>query len=74
MLAMLYPILILVVFVTSTLSGVLGMAGGMILMAVLATTLPIAAAMMLHGAVQLTANGSRAWFLREHIQWMVLPW
>ncbi len=71
---MLYAFLILIVFVTSTLSGVLGMAGGMILMAVLAMTLPIAAAMMLHGAVQLTANGSRAWFLREHVQWTVLPW
>lgn len=71
---MLYALLIFVVFVTSTLSGVLGMAGGMILMAVLAITLPIAAAMMLHGAVQLTANGSRAWFLREHVQWTVLPW
>mgnify|MGYP000308054167 CR=1 FL=1 len=74
MLPMLYVFLIFVVLVTSTLSGVLGMAGGMILMAVLATTLPVAAAMMLHGAVQLTANGSRAWFLREHIQWTVLPW
>jgi len=72
--AMLYAALVFVVFVTSTLSGVLGMAGGMILMAVLAITLPIAAAMMLHGAVQLTANGSRAWFLREHVQWTVLPW
>ena len=71
---MLYALLIVVVFVTSTLSGVLGMAGGMILMAVLVITLPIAAAMMLHGAVQLTANGSRAWFLREHVQWTVLPW
>ena len=71
---MLYAFLILIVLLTSTLSGVLGMAGGMILMAVLATTLPIAAAMMLHGAVQLTANGSRAWFLREHVQWTVLPW
>ncbi len=71
---MLYALLIVVVLFTSTLSGVLGMAGGMILMAVLATTLPVAAAMMLHGAVQFTANGSRAWFLREHIQWQVLPW
>lgn len=61
------------VFATAALSGVLGMAGGMILMAVLVSTLPVAAAMTLHGAVQATANGSRTWFLRRHIQWGILP-
>ncbi len=74
MLPMLNVFLVLAVFATSTLSGVLGMAGGMILMALLATTLPIAAAMLLHGAVQLTANASRAWFLRGHVRWSILPW
>ena len=49
------------------------MAGGMILMAVLVSTLSVAAAMILHGAVQATANGSRAWFLRSHIRWEILP-
>ena len=61
------------VFATSLLSGILGMAGGMILMAVLVTVLSVASAMMLHGAVQATANGSRAWFLRKHIRWEILP-
>ncbi len=65
----LYPFLVICVFATAILSGVLGMAGGMILMAVLASTLGVASAMMLHGAVQLTSNGSRAWFLRRHIVW-----
>ena len=71
---MLYPLLLATAFATSLLSGILGMAGGMILMAVLASTLPVAAAMILHGAVQLTANGARAWFLRAHVRWNVLPW
>ena len=71
---MLYALLILLVLATSMLSGLLGMAGGMVLMAVLAATLPIATAMILHGAVQLTANGARAWFLRQHIRWSILPW
>jgi uncharacterized membrane protein YfcA len=54
------PALILVsVFVTAVLSGVLGMAGGMILMAILVSTLSVSAAMMLHGAVQAASNGSR---------------
>ncbi len=71
---MLYTAILITAFATSVLSGILGMAGGMILMAVLATTLPVAAAMILHGAIQLTANGSRAWFLRSHVEWNVLPW
>ncbi|MCZ6642843.1 MAG: sulfite exporter TauE/SafE family protein [Gammaproteobacteria bacterium] len=66
-------ILLLSVLATSILSGILGMAGGMILMAILVSTVSVAAAMMIHGAVQATANGSRAWFLRSHIQWQILP-
>lgn len=61
------------VFATSVLSGVIGMAGGMILMALLVLLLPVGAAMVLHGAVQGTANGARAWFLRRHVQWRILP-
>lgn len=70
---MLEILIVATVFATSILSGMLGMAGGMILMAVLVSTLSVGAAMMLHGAVQAMANGSRSWFLREHIQWRILP-
>ena len=73
MLTMLFPLLVSTVFATSVLSGILGMAGGMILMAVLVSTLTVANAMILHGAVQASANGSRAWFLRRHIKWRLLP-
>jgi uncharacterized membrane protein YfcA len=66
-------IIIGAVLATSILSGVLGMAGGMILMAILVSTLSVGAAMMLHGAVQAMANGSRSWFLRQHVQWRILP-
>jgi len=61
------------VFVTSLISGIIGMAGGMILMAVLVSLLSVPAAMVVHGAVQATANGSRAYFLRKHIRWEILP-
>ena len=72
--AMWVTVLMLVsVLATSVLSGVIGMAGGMILMAILVSTVSVAAAMMIHGAVQATSNGSRAWFLRSHIQWRILP-
>lgn len=68
------PLLLLAsVFVTAVISGVLGMAGGMILMAILVSTLSVSAAMMLHGAVQAMSNGSRTLFLWRHVQWRILP-
>ena len=66
-------LILITVLATSILSGVIGMAGGMILMALLAWLLPVPVAMMLHGVTQAGANGSRAWFLRDHVQWRVLP-
>jgi uncharacterized membrane protein YfcA len=70
---MLGALILATVLATSVLSGIVGMAGGMILMALLVSVLSVSAAMMLHGAVQATANGSRAWFLRQHVQWRILP-
>lgn len=66
-------VILISVFLTAVLSGILGMAGGMILMAILVSTVSVSAAMMLHGAVQAMSNGSRAVFLRGHVQWHVLP-
>lgn len=65
--------ILITVLATSVLSGVIGMAGGMILMALLAFLLPVPVAMMLHGVTQAGANGSRAFFLRSHVRWSVLP-
>lgn len=58
--------------VTSFISGILGMAGGMILMGILLALLPVPAAMMLHGITQLASNGWRAWLWRVHVDWRVL--
>ena len=69
----LFVLIILCVLLTSIMSGVLGMAGGMVLMAVLITSLSVASAMLLHGVIQATSNGSRAWFLRTHISWQIMP-
>ena len=59
--------------VTSFVSGILGMAGGMILMGILlalpGVTLP--AAMMLHGITQLASNATRALLWRTHVDWRV---
>jgi len=58
-------------FVTSFISGILGMAGGMILMGILLAMLPLPAAMMLHGITQLASNGWRAWLWRHEVDWRV---
>jgi hypothetical protein len=47
--ALLLPALALAALVTAFLSGILGMAGGMILMGALLALLPVADAMVLHG-------------------------
>ena len=53
-------VLLLSAFATALLSGVFGMAGGLVLMGVLALILPVQAAFVTHGVLQLAANGWRA--------------
>ncbi len=66
-------VIVAAVVLTSLLSGVLGMAGGILLMAALVSLKPIAVAMIIHGVVQAVSNGSRAWLLRKHIVFQILP-
>jgi len=70
---MLYVAIIITAFLTSVLSGLVGMAGGAVLMAILITILPVTSAMILHGATQAMANGSRTYLLRKHLIWGLLP-
>src|SRR5690606_27309903 len=60
------------ILVTSFISGVFGMAGGMMLMAIMLLVIPVGTAMVLHGVTQLTANAWRAWLWRSHIAWRVV--
>jgi uncharacterized membrane protein YfcA len=57
--------------VTSFISGILGMAGGMILMGILLAMVPVPVAMMLHGITQLASNGWRALLWRASVDWRV---
>ena len=66
-----FIIIAISVVITSFISGILGMAGGMILMGVLLAFLPVSAAMMLHGVAQMAANGWRAWLWRHEVDWRV---
>ncbi len=68
-----YLILLTAILATSFISGVLGMAGGMILMGVMTLILPVTSAMILHGIVQMGSNGFRAYLLRKDIKFQILP-
>jgi uncharacterized membrane protein YfcA len=61
-------------FVTAMLSGVFGMAGGLVLMGALALVLPVQAAFVTHGILQLVANGWRAILHRKHVRWDIVGW
>jgi uncharacterized membrane protein YfcA len=65
-------LLLVVVLVTATVSGVFGMAGGLMLMGALTLAMPVSAAMVTHGAVQFVSNGWRAFLHRKHIDWRII--
>ncbi len=61
-------------FLTSILSGIFGMAGGLIFMGLLAWLLPVAVALALHGLIQFVSNLWRVVLHRAHVAWPVLLW
>lgn len=70
------PIILIITistFLTAILSGMFGMAGGLILMTILLGFMPVAAAMSVHACIQLVSNAWRSFLWRRHIVWRVLP-
>src|SRR3546814_4824232 len=57
---------------TSFLSGIFGMAGGMVLVGVLLAVLPVPEAMALHAVTQMASNGWRAVLWWRHVRWRVV--
>lgn len=64
-------ILLPVAFLSSMLSGILGMGGGVLLVATMATTLPPGAVVAVHGVVQLVSNSTRTLQLLPHVRWRI---
>lgn len=60
---------LLTMVATSLLSGVFGMAGGLVLIGVLLLLLPVPDAMALHAVTQIASNGWRAALWWRHIRW-----
>jgi uncharacterized membrane protein YfcA len=73
---MLGPLTLAVVAVTilgtSFLSGIFGMAGGMILLGVLLVYMDVAPAMVLFGTIQTSANAWRAAWWLHHVDWGIV--
>jgi len=59
------------VLATSFLSGIFGMAGGMVLMGILLALMSVEKAMVIHGVAQFASNGWRALLWWRHIAWRV---
>lgn len=64
-------VLLVACFVTATISGILGMAGGVTLLGVMTALLPAPAVVPLHGIVQLASNSTRTWAFRKHVRWPI---
>jgi uncharacterized membrane protein YfcA len=58
--------------VTSMLTAMVGLGGGIILLAAMLLWFEPLAAIPLHGAIQLVSNGSRTWIQRRHVRWPIL--
>lgn len=65
-------VLVVAALLTSMLSAVVGMAGGVVLLAVMLLFLPPLVVIPLHGVVQLVSNGSRTFIQREHLRWDII--
>ncbi|RXK00189.1 hypothetical protein CRU98_03260 [Arcobacter sp. CECT 8986] len=63
----------LITFFTSTIAGVVGLGGGMILIAILPSFLPVNALIPVHGLTQMSSNFSRAVFGYKDVQFEVIP-
>ncbi len=67
-------ILIFAALVTSGISAVLGMGGGITLLAIMSALLPAASIVPLHGVVQLASNFSRVSLLLRQVSWRIVGW
>jgi len=65
--------LFLIAFITSTIAGVVGIGGGMMLIAILPSFLPLNALIPVHGLTQMSSNVSRAFFGYKEVQYQVIP-
>jgi uncharacterized membrane protein YfcA len=66
-----YAVLAFAILLSSFVSGVFGMAGGMILLGVLLSYFDVPTGMILFSIIQLAANGWRAFQWRQYVLWPI---
>jgi uncharacterized membrane protein YfcA len=64
-------VLLVACFATSTVSAILGMAGGVTLLGVMTALVPAQIVVPIHGVVQLASNWTRTWAFRRHVRWSI---
>jgi len=67
--SLLLPALTVAAYAAATLSGVLGMGGGTVLIGVMAAALPATTVVPVHGVVQLASNATRTLVFLRHVRW-----
>ncbi|OJF69681.1 hypothetical protein BK026_13330 [Alteromonas sp. V450] len=67
-------VLVVTSFFTSMMTATLGIGGGVLLLAVMAGSVPVSALIPVHGLVQLGSNGNRALMTAKHIDWRMLTY
>jgi len=65
-------IVVVAYLATAFLSSIFGMLGGLILMGILVSLMQVGPAMILHGLIQMTSNGYRAWLNQKDINWRIV--
>ena len=65
---MMLIVLFFLALLTAIISGVVGMAGGVTLMALLTLVYPASVIVPIHGVVQLASNFSRTYILRSNVR------
>ncbi len=66
-----YYIIWAAAFFTAIVSATIGMLGGTLILAVMAQYLKMEVLIPIHGLVQFTSNSSRAWYIRDAINWKI---
>lgn len=66
--------LVVVSFITSMITAMFSLGGGIAMLAALGLVFPPAVVIPVHGLIQLGSNGGRAVVQRAHIQWHLMAW
>ncbi len=67
-------LLCVVAILSSIISGVIGLAGGTILISFMTFFLPVQSIVPIHGCIQLASNSSRAFFLKQNVNKKIISY